>query len=99
MPESLMKLSMTASFLGKLVLSKIGPKTGFFEFKEKFGHSFSPNLFYNEIFYYLLCSCTNPLFGKDLISEIYAKILSVSQIAEFLNELFLQSKSMKQRHF
>ena len=23
-------------------------------------------LFYDEIFYYLLCSCTNPIFGKSL---------------------------------
>ena len=34
----------------------------------------------------MLCSCTNPIFGKMLVSEIWAKIFSVNQIAEFFNE-------------
>ena len=33
-----------------------GPKIGFFEFKEKFGHKFSLNLFYRGNLQYLLCS-------------------------------------------
>ena len=41
-----------------------GPKTGFFEFTEKFGHYFLMNLFYNGNLYYLSFSCTNPIFGK-----------------------------------
>ena len=57
------------------------------------------NLYYNENFYYLLCSCTNPIFGKDLVPEMLAKILSASQITGFLNELYLQSKLIKQPHF
>ena len=28
------------------------------------------NLFYSENAYYLRCSCTNPIFGKDLVPEI-----------------------------
>ena len=59
----------------------------------------SDDLFYNENLYYLLCSCTNPTFGKNLVPEIYAKVLSVNHIVRFLNNLFLQNKSVKQHHF
>ena len=52
-------------------------------------------MFYNENVYYLLCSSTNAIFGKNLVLEIQAKMLSANQIAWFLNELFLQSKSSK----
>ena len=34
----------------------------------------------------MLCSCTNPIFGKKFVSEIWAKIFSVNQIAEFFSE-------------
>ena len=30
-------------------------------------------------------SCPNPVLGKNLLPEIWAKMLSVSQIAGFLN--------------
>ena len=76
-----------------------GPKIGFFVLKEKFGHKFSLNLFYNESLYYLLCSCTNPLFGKSVVPEMWVKVPSAIQIARFLNQPFLQNKLMKQPHF
>ena len=78
--------------LGKWIEN--GPKTGFFEFIEKFCHSFLVNLFYNENLYYLLCSCTNPIFGKIFISEIWVKIFSANQIAGFFNQPYLQKKLM-----
>ena len=56
-------------------------------------------MFYSENLYYLLCCCTNPIFGKKPVPEIYAKMLSANQIAGFLNILFLQITLMKQPHF
>ena len=50
------------------------------------------NLFYNENLYYLLCSCTNPIFGEILVPEIWSKMFSANQIAGFLNQLYLQNK-------
>ena len=80
MLETYTKLGMTEhDFLEKLFLppelgkwTKKGPKTGFFEFIEKFGYKFLVSLFYNEIFFYLLCFCTNPmqiLFLKNFFPE------------------------------
>ena len=60
-----------------------GPKIGFFVFQEKF----------------ILFSCTNFQFEKNVVPEIQAKVLSAIQIVEFLSQAFLQSKSMKQPHF
>ena len=48
------------------------------------------NLVYNESFNYLLYHCTNPRFGKNLVSN---------QIAGFLNQLYLQNKMMKKPDF
>ena len=59
-------------------------KTWFFEFIEKFCHSFLLNLFYNENLYYM-CSCTNPIFGKIFVHEICAK--SANQIADLINHI------------
>ena len=50
------------------------------------------NLFYNENFYYLLCSSTNPKFGKILVPEIWAKMFSPVQVAGFFNQPYLQNK-------
>ena len=80
--------------LGKWIKNE--PKTGFFSFTEKLGHYFLLNLFYNENLYYLLCSCTNPIFGKTFVPEIWAKMRSVNQIARFFNHPYLQNKLMKQ---
>ena len=35
------------------------------------------------------------MFGKNLVPEIWAKMLSANQITVFLNERNLQNKSMK----
>ena len=54
-----------------------GPKIGFFVFQEKF----------------ILFSCTNFQFEKNVVPEIQAKVLSAIQIVEFLSQAFLQSSS------
>ena len=43
----------------------------------------------------LMFSCTNPIFGKNLILEVWVKMLSANWIARFLNRLYLQSKLME----
>ena len=50
-------------------------------------------------FYYLLCSWTNPIFGKNLVPDIEAKILSANHVGGFLNQVFHQNKLMKQPHY
>ena len=69
-------------------------KNGFFEYVEKFCHWFLLNLFCNENSY-LLCSCLNPIFGKILVPEIWAKMFLANQIAGFFNQPYLQNKSVK----
>ena len=49
-----------------------GPKMFFFKFVVLFS------------LYYLLYSCTNPILGKNLVPEIWTKMLSTNQIAGFL---------------
>ena len=51
------------------------------------------NLFCNENLYYLLCSCTNPIFGKLFVPEIWDKMFSANQIAGFFNQPYFQNKS------
>ena len=46
----------------------MGQKHAFLEFIEKIGHEFLLSL------YYLVCSCTNPILEKILVSEIWAKV-------------------------
>ena len=53
------------------------------------------HIFYNTNLYYLLCSCTNPIFGKIFVREIWAKMFIVNQIAGFFNQPYLQNKLMK----
>ena len=72
-----------------------GPKIGIFEFIKRFDHYVLLNVFYNENWYYFLCSNTNPICVKTLVLEIWAKILSGNQITGFLNQLYFQSKSIK----
>ena len=40
---------------------------------------------YNEGLFYFLYSCTNPIFGKNPVPEIWAKLLLASQIAWFFS--------------
>ena len=46
-------------------------------------------LFQNKNLFYFLYSCTNLILGKNLVAEIWGKMLSANQIAEFLNQLYL----------
>ena len=80
-------------------MGKIGKKKKrFFKFIGKFSHFFF-NLLYNESLQYFLYSCTNLMFGKNLVPEIWAKMLSSNQIKGFLNQLYLQNKMMKKPTF
>ena len=49
---------------------------------------FFQDLVYDESLYYLMYSSTNPIFGKNLVSEIQTKILLANQIAGALNQLY-----------
>ena len=40
-----------------------------------------------KVFYYLLSSSANPMFGKNLVPGMWAKMLSANQIAGFLNQI------------
>ena len=69
-----------------------GPKIGFFEFIGKFTHYFFLSLVCKESLYLLLYSFTNPILGKNLVPEIWAKMLLANQIAGFLIQLYLYKK-------
>ena len=53
------------------------------------------NKIQNENLDYLLCSSANLIFGKIFVCEIWAKMFLANQIARFLKQPFLQSKSVK----
>ena len=53
-------------------------------------------MFYNENFSYLLCFCVNPIFGKNFVPKVIAKMFSANQIAGFLNQPVFQNKETKQ---
>ena len=74
-------------------------KIGFFGFIWKFSHYFFLNLVYKENSCYLLYSCTNPILGKNLFPEIWAKILLAYQIAGFFNWLYLPTTTIKKPDF
>ena len=71
--ENLIKLCVP-DFLGKYFLphkiGEIGQKWGFLNLKKNFVINFSLNLLCNENLFNLLRSCTNLLFGKNIVSEI-----------------------------
>ena len=52
-----------------------------------------------KIYIYLLCSCTNPIFGKLFVLEMWTKMFSANQIAGFFNQSYLQNKSKKYPDF
>ena len=89
--------NLVAQKRGKM--GKKWPKIGLFKFIRKFSPQFFWNLVYNESLYYLLYSCTNPIFGKNLVPEIWVKMLLVNQIAGFLNQLYLQNTMIKKPDF
>ena len=47
----------------------------------------------------MLYSCKKPIFGKYLVSEIWAKMFSAYQITGFLNQLYLSNKMIKKPNF
>ena len=51
-------------------------------------------MFYNENLHCYLCSCANPIFGKNFVPEIWAKMFSANEISGFFNQPYLQKKSM-----
>ena len=63
-----------------------GQKIKFLKFIGKYSLFFL-DLVYNESLYYLLYSCTNPIFGKSLVPKICAKMLLANQITGLLNQL------------
>ena len=65
-------------------MGQSGSKTGFFNVLENLAIDFFQNLVYKKILY-LLYSSTNPILGKYLVADIWAKMLSTNQIAVFLN--------------
>ena len=71
-------------FSVKNFLDQNGPKTGFFEFIEKFGDWFLLNFLYYEILYYLLFSCTNTIFGKILFLGYRPKCSQPIRLQDFL---------------
>ena len=77
--ETHMNLCVTQPDFPEKFDTKNGQKTEFFEFSETFCHDILLNLFYNQNFHYLLCFCTNPIYGKNLIPEIWAKMFSANQ--------------------
>ena len=57
-------------------------KIEFFKFIGKFSHQSFLNLVYNESLYCLLYSCTSLRFGKNLVPEIWVKVLLANQIIQ-----------------
>ena len=51
----------------KSSVTQNGPKVGFVEVIEKFGHQFFLKLVYNESLFYMLHSCTNPMSWKNYV--------------------------------
>ena len=64
-------------------------KQGFLNLLKNLVIIFFLNLVYNERLYYLLYSCTNSIFGKYLVPEIWVEMLLINHIAGFLNRLYL----------
>ena len=97
--ETRTKLCVTAEFSGKdffcLKNWENGPKTGFLKFIEKNITSFHRICAIMKIYNICCCSCANPIIGKILFSEIWAKMFSANQITGFFNQSYLQIKSMK----
>ena len=49
--------------------------------------------------YYLLCFCTQSIFGRNLVHGIWAKMLCANQIAVFIKERSFQNKWIKKPDF
>ena len=53
------------------------------------------NFVYYRSLYYLMYSCKNSVFGKNLVSEISTKMLFVNHITGFLNHYISRTKQGK----
>ena len=80
-------VSGRAKFFEKNIFAqKVGQKWAknrFLNLLENLVINFFLNLGYNESLYYLLYSCTNSIFGKNLFPEMWAKMLLANQITGF----------------
>ena len=72
-----------------------GPKIGFSEFLKNLVINFY--WIYSIMKMYIICcySCTNHIFRKIFVPQIWAKMFSANQIVGFFNQPYLQNKSMK----
>ena len=50
------------------------------------------NFLKKSFWYYLVCSCTDSIFGKNLAPDIWVKMLIANQIAGFLNNYIFKTK-------
>ena len=57
------------------------------------------DLVLSESSYYQLFPCTNPISGKILVLELRDKMLSASEIAGLLNQLYLKKQLVNQLDF
>ena len=57
----------------------MGQKQAFLEFIERIGHEFLLSL------YYLVTSCSNSIFEKFLVSEMWPKMFSGTHFEEILH--------------
>ena len=79
-----MNFCMVAKFFERNFFDpKISWKEGFV----LVSYFFFQNFIYNEILYFLLYSCANPIFGENLVLEIWVKVLQANHIARFLDQL------------
>ena len=84
--------------MGKIGQKK-SQKNGFLNLVENWSLIFL-NLFYNESLYYLLCSCAYSIYlGKICFLRYGPKCSQPVRLQEFLNQLYLQNKVMKQPNF
>ena len=95
--ESLIKFCVAdLEFLGKTFFA---PRIGFLKLKKNWIVTF--HWIYSIMKIYIISSLPVQFlyYGKSLICEILAKMLSASQITGLLNQLFIQNKSIKQPYF
>ena len=85
---------MCVAELDFLKMGKMGEqwaKISFFEFIEKIGHYFFLNLVCDKSLCHMSYSCTNPIFGKNLIPEKWGEnALGQSDCRIFKSNIFLE---------
>ena len=73
---------------------KMAQKQSFLNLSKNLVTNFFLNLFYNESLYHLLCLRYSK-FRTNLTPKTQTKMLLANQIADFLNQLYLQKKNKK----